>query len=103
MNIYLIIIGMAVATYIPRLLPAVLINRINLPEPLERILVLIPYAALGALIFPGILNADEQFPLIGIAGGITAVFISYKGLNVIYTVTGSIIVVFLLKLIVNSV
>lgn len=60
---------------------------------------LIPYAALGALIFPGITTVDEQYPAIGILGGIAAGIISYKGFNVIFSVIGSIIVVFLLKLI----
>lgn len=67
-----LIAGMMLATYLPRLLPFTLLEGKTLPERLRRFLKLIPYAALGALIFPGILTATPQAPLAGILGGLAA-------------------------------
>ncbi len=102
MNIYFIIAAMALATYLPRLLPVIFIHRIRLPKRLKKILVMIPYAALGTLIFPGIMSVDEKFPAIGVLGGLAAILISYRRFNVIFTVTGSILVVYFLKLILGA-
>ena len=53
MMLLLIILGMAVVTYLPRMLPVLIIDRFTPPAWLNRWLKSIPYAALGALIFPG--------------------------------------------------
>ncbi|HDQ14702.1 MAG TPA: AzlD domain-containing protein, partial [Sediminispirochaeta sp.] len=70
-SVWLLIFGMALVTYIPRLLPFVLIDKEKLPPRLVRMLKNIPYAALGALIFPGILTVDENVWL-GVVGGLVA-------------------------------
>ena len=59
-NMWFLILGMAMVTYIPRMAPLVMINAEKLPGPLVRMLKNIPYAALGALIFPGILTIDQN-------------------------------------------
>jgi branched-subunit amino acid transport protein len=48
---------MMLATYIPRLLPFFMINAEKIPYSIKMYLSFVPYAILGALIFPGILNA----------------------------------------------
>lgn len=48
-KIYLIILGMALVTYIPRMLPLVVLNKLELPPLLVSWLRLIPPAVLGAL------------------------------------------------------
>ena len=46
---YLIILGMAFVTYVPRMLPLVVLNKIDLPPVVLSWLRLIPPAVLGAL------------------------------------------------------
>lgn len=96
--IILIIIGMAIATIIPRIIPVFLVNKLVFKEWVNNWLRAIPYAALGALIFPGILSVIDGKPYIGIVGGLVAVVLAYIGLNVIFVVIGAIATVFLLMM-----
>ncbi|NMB95401.1 MAG: AzlD domain-containing protein [Clostridiaceae bacterium] len=100
LSIYVIIIGMAVVTYIPRVLPVFIMGRFKMPKWVNRWLQSIPYAALGALIFPGILTVESQIPLIGIIGGVVALIISWFKVNVIFSVIGSILAVMIVKMII---
>ncbi|MFZ3577338.1 AzlD domain-containing protein [Virgibacillus sp. DJP39] len=93
-----IIIGMSLATMIPRIIPAYIVDRINFPDWLNRWLNAIPYAALGALIFPGILLVRPEHPHIGIIGGVVAIILAYFGLNIILVVVGAIATVFIMSL-----
>jgi branched-subunit amino acid transport protein len=94
--ILLIIIGMSLATMIPRFIPAFLVDRLQFRPWVNRWLNAIPYAALGALIFPGILSVIPEQPFIGILGGIVAIVLAYTGLNVVVVVLGAILTVFFL-------
>ena len=59
-----VIAGMAVVTYLPRLLPFVMRGRRELPAWQRRALKLVPFAAIGALILPdGISAVDGNVPL----------------------------------------
>ncbi|OZM58737.1 branched-chain amino acid transporter [Lottiidibacillus patelloidae] len=81
----LIIAGMAVVTYIPRMLPFLFMDKIKISPLVKRILRNVPYAMLGALIFPGILNVSEDI-YFGIIGACTALFLAFMGLDVIIVV-----------------
>lgn len=96
--IILIIIGMAIATIIPRIIPVFLVNKLVFKEWVNNWLRAIPYAALGALIFPGILSVIDGKPYIGIVGGLVTVVLAYIGLNVVFVVIGAIATVFLLMM-----
>lgn len=96
--IYLIIIGMSLVTMIPRIIPSFVIDKLIFRDWINRWLNAIPYAALGALIFPGILTVKEDSPHIGFIGGIIAVILSYIGLNIIFVVIGAVMTVFLLSI-----
>lgn len=96
--IILIIIGMSLATMIPRIIPAFIVDKLEFRGWLNRWLSAIPFAALGALIFPGILAVKPDQPYIGVIGGLVAVGLAYIGLNVILVVIGAIITVFLLSM-----
>lgn len=85
------IIGMGLVTYIPRMLPFVLFRGKELPKFLQEILKNVPYATLGALIFPGILLIGEDI-WYGVIGAFAAFVIAYLGANVIFVVLGSIAV-----------
>lgn len=65
-----LILAMAWVTYIPRLIPALFLDKIALSRRAEKFLRLIPYTAMAALIFPGILTVDPQNPAIGAVGGL---------------------------------
>lgn len=96
--IILIILGMALVTIIPRILPAFIIERIVVKDWMGRWLQAIPYAALGALIFPGILTVKESEPFVGIIGGLVAIVLAYFGANIVFVVLGAIVTVFMLTM-----
>ncbi|UJL47549.1 AzlD domain-containing protein [Virgibacillus sp. NKC19-16] len=96
--IFLIIIGMSLVTMIPRIIPAFVVDKLEFRDWVNRWLNAIPYAALGALIFPGILSVIPERPYIGLIGGIVAIGLAYIGLNVILVVIGAIITVFLISM-----
>lgn len=98
-KIMLLIFGMAIVTYIPRVIPFLTISDKELPKPLRLFLEFVPYTALGALLMPGVIIAIPKEPLISIAGLSFACFYSWKKGGMIIPVVGSIIIVFLLLLI----
>lgn len=85
------IVGMGLVTYIPRMLPFVLFKGKELPAFLQGILRNVPYATLGALIFPGILFIQDDL-WYGILGAAAAFIAAFLGANVIIVVLGSITV-----------
>ncbi|WP_164669617.1 AzlD domain-containing protein [Virgibacillus doumboii] len=96
--IIVIIIGMALVTMIPRAIPAFIVDKLQFRDWVNRWLNAIPFAALGALIFPGILSVKADQPHIGLIGGAVAIVLAYLGLNVILVVIGAIVTVFLFTL-----
>ncbi|WP_080847419.1 AzlD domain-containing protein [Cytobacillus gottheilii] len=83
------IIGMGVVTYLPRLLPFILFKGAELPAFVQGVLKNVPYATLGALIFPGVLFIGEDI-WFGLLGACAAFLLAYIGVNVIFVVLGSI-------------
>ncbi len=53
-EIAVIIFLMTLVTFIPRVLPILVLSRRNLPEPVERWLSYVPVAVLAALLAPGL-------------------------------------------------
>ena len=88
--ILLMIVGMAAVTYIPRMLPLVFLNGIQLPPFLQGVLKNVPFATLGALIVPGIFTINEDI-WFGIIGAATAFIVAYLGANVILVVLSAIV------------
>lgn len=76
--INVMILGCAIVTFIPRLIPAIFVGKINFGRKTEKFLDLIPYTALTALIVPGVLTVDEQLWYIGLIGAIIAAGLSWK-------------------------
>lgn len=96
MKIYLLVAGMALVTYLPRLLPMALLEKLKFPGWLNNWLQYVPFAALGALIFPGILTSVEgQRPWLGLIGGGAAALLSLAGQNILVVLAGTIAVVML--------
>jgi branched-subunit amino acid transport protein len=88
---------MALVTYLPRLLPAIFLDRFQFPGWFKKWLKCIPYAALGALIFPGVLMVDQNQPLLGLLGGLAAAGLALLEVHVTLVMAGSIGTVLLLQ------
>lgn len=86
------ILGMAVVTYIPRAIPLTFLEGRELPASVQNVLRNIPYAVLGALIFPAIFFIQEGNIWFGVVGAIAAFGIAFAGANVMIVVLGSIAV-----------
>lgn len=96
-TILLIIIGMGIVTYIPRMLPLVVLNSVKLPSFLQGVLKNVPFAILGALIIPGVFTINEDI-WFGIIGAAAAFIAAYLGANVIIVVLSAIAVLSLYSL-----
>ena len=70
--IWYAIAGMCAVTFLPRVIPLLLGRDLTLPGWVRRWLSFFPFAALGALIFPGILGVVDGRPWIGLAAGVAA-------------------------------
>lgn len=98
-NIWMIILGMTVVTYIPRVLPFFLLQGKEVPSKLKQFLEYVPYTALGALIIPGAITAIPEKPLASVVGlGFAVVYGWLRG-GLIVAIVGSIGLVYLLLLI----
>lgn len=89
-----IILGMAAVTYGPRLAPFLFMKNITLSPFWDNFLKSIPVAAIGALIFPGVLDATPDLPIAGITGLLfTLVYGLVRG-GIIFPVLGSVAVAY---------
>ena len=95
-KIMLLILGMAIVTFIPRAIPAILADKMNFGPKTEKFLKLIPYTAMAALIFPGVLSVDTARPVIGIAGALVAAVLAWRKCPVMVCVLAAIAADFLL-------
>ncbi|WP_077297174.1 AzlD domain-containing protein [Virgibacillus pantothenticus] len=94
--IWIIIIGMAMVTMVPRIIPAFIVDKLQFHDWVNRWLSAIPYAALGALIFPGIMSVKADQPHLGLFGGVVAIVLAYLGVHIILVVIAAIATVYLL-------
>lgn len=77
MNIWVMIAVCCLVTMIPRTIPYFMPFLSKLPKPIRKCMLLLPVAALGALIFPLALSdfANEWYA--GLVGVAVAFFVSY--------------------------
>jgi branched-subunit amino acid transport protein len=75
MSIIMLIFLMTAVTYLPRLLPMLFLAERPLPPFWRRFLTFIPFAALGALIIPGVFQAVPGRP-VPVLCGIGAAIVS---------------------------
>lgn len=91
MNLVWLVVAMAFVTYVPRMLPMVLLQNVRLPLYVKRFMELIPFAALGALIFPGVLSSTGTNHMeAAIIGSSVAVVLAWLEANLIMVVAGGI-------------
>ena len=87
MNILLLIFFMMIVTYLPRVIPSIICDKLKFGKRFKKFLELIPYAAMTALIFPGVLSADPNNWIIGAVGAIVAVVLSlFKKIPIAFVV-----------------
>ena len=99
MLVYLVV-AMALVTFIPRMLPLVMLQNATLPDYINRFMRFIPYAALGALIFPGVLHSTGSEHLEpAIVGGIMSIILAFFRCNLIVVVIGGIAGAFIMNMI----
>lgn len=90
MKFAILILFLCLSTYIPRMLPALFMDKIQVSGKVNIFLQLIPYTAMASLIFPAILYIDKNI-WIGIIASVVAVITALNKLPVIGVVLVSVI------------
>lgn len=97
LNKYLFLIaGMTLVTYIPRVLPFLFNKEIKEKSFLYRVMKLIPYTTLTALIIPGIFSSTNSL-VASITGGIVAIGLAFYNQKIIWIIVGSILSVIIIS------
>ena len=91
----LLVFGMTLVTYLPRMLPSIIIDKMRFGASTEKFLRLIPFTAIASLIFPGVFFVDGTNPFIGIAGALVAGLLAWRRFPVMACVLVAIAVNFL--------
>ncbi len=89
-----LILGMMLVTFLPRLIPFIILSDRPLPPLLRRFLTYIPYTALGALIVRGIMQAPSGFEAATITGVCVAAVCSWLKGGMVLSVLAAIMFVF---------
>ncbi|MGG4197328.1 AzlD domain-containing protein [Paenibacillus jamilae] len=101
-DIFLIILGSAFVTFIPRVVPLMVLSRFELPEWAMRWLNYVPISVIAALIGQEIFIHDGKIPSltnnIEFFAAIPTFFIAIKTRSLLGTVLGGIISIIILRL-----
>lgn len=99
MNLWLVIIGMGIITYLLRLTFIALLGRVQLPPLLGTALRYVPAAVLSAIIFPEILLASGRLDVSlsnpRLLAGIVATGVAYRTRNALITIIVGMIVLWI--------
>ena len=95
-EILVVILGMSLVTYVPRLLPFLMVSENRMPDRLRRFLRLIPYTALGALILPGALSGAPRAPYTYIPGLVFVILVTWRKKQIVLPVLGAVAITALL-------
>lgn len=98
-DFFLLLAGMFLVTYLPRLLPLLAIKPARLNPFIKRFLALVPITALGALLFPGLILDSAGFPAAGLTGILLCALYSWLRGGIVVPVLIAVAVTFLLRLI----
>lgn len=105
MNYWLIIIAMGVVTFGIRLLPIVLLGRIEIPLVVQRALRFVPPAVLSAIVAPELLMPGGEFNLsldnARLVAGLIATVVAWRTKNVLLTIAVGMITFWVLSSIVS--
>lgn len=97
MKIIILSVLMMCVTAPSRIFPIFFLGERKLPPFAESLLHYIPYAVLGALIFPDILTASGSI-YSSAAGAVTALILGWYGRGILAVLTGGILATYLTRL-----
>lgn len=96
-NVYIYIFGMAIVTYLIRVLPLTLIRKEIKNVTVRSFLYYVPYVTLAVMTFPAILEAT-QTPISAVAALVVAIVLAWFRLGLFPVAILSSVTVFLLEL-----
>ena len=99
-EVVLLLVGMVLTTYIPRVLPVPLLNKIRMNRYVERFLRLVPYTAMATLVFPSVFTLDAEHAWIGFVGVSVAGILAYLKCPMVVSVVAAISVNLVIYLII---
>ena len=91
-----LIIGMALVTYLPRVIPLIALSNKSINRNVREFLYYIPYTSLSILIIRGVMTAGEGLMIATIAGIGIAGVLSYRKGNLVLSVLSGILLAFLI-------
>ncbi len=97
-NVYIYIFGMALVTYIIRVLPLTLIRKKIKNRVIRSFLYYVPYVTLAVMTFPAILDATQSV-WSALAAFLVAIALAYFGRSLFFVAICSSVTVFVLELI----
>lgn len=89
-QLVLLVGGMALVTYLPRLLPFLITPKRKYPAKVQQFLSYLPFAILGALIFPGVLSSTGDTAS-AVVGMMVALILAWRRAHLIVVVVGAIL------------
>lgn len=105
MNLWLVVIGMGIVTFGTRLVPIVLLGRIEIPLIVQRALRFVPPAVLTAIIVPELLYRNNQVDIslsnLRLLAGLIAIVVAWRTKNALITIGAGMIVLWVLSAIVR--
>ncbi len=90
MKYFFLILGSALVTYLPRLIPLMIIQKGELNERFRLFLLFIPYTSLSILMIRGVFTASQEMKIPTIVGVIAASTVSYIQKNIVFSVLAGI-------------
>ena len=105
MNLWLIVVGMGVVTFSVRLVPIVLLGRIEIPPIVQRALRFVPPAVLTAIIVPELLFRNNELDVslnnARLLAGLVAIIVAWRTKNALITIGVGMIALWVLSAIVQ--
>ena len=105
MNPWLTILGMGVVTFGIRLVPIVLLGRIEIPLVIQRALRFVPPAVLTAIIVPELLFTNDRLNLAlsnaRLLAGLLAIVVAWRTKNALVTIAVGMIALWVLSALVK--
>jgi branched-subunit amino acid transport protein len=105
MNLWLIVIGMGIVTFGIRLVPIVLLGRIEIPLVVQRALRFVPPAVLTAIVVPELLYRDSQLDVsltnARLLAGLIAIGVAWRTKNALITIAVGMIALWVISALVR--
>ena len=95
-NVYIYILGMALVTYLIRVLPLTLIRKKIENRTIRSFLYYVPYVTLAVMTFPAIIDAT-QYPLAGAIALVVAIVFAYFGRSLFFVAISSSLTVLVIE------